>query len=64
MLSVHREFAFILNDIRNQREAAIAEMANASTETLQQISGAILAYDALLKAYSADKVIARHSDML
>lgn len=61
-LSVHPEFGYILNDILQQRETAISRMVGAPTETIQQISGAIIAYDELLKAYEADKIIKRHLD--
>jgi hypothetical protein len=59
-LSVHPEFAYILNQVKSLREENIGAMFNASSEALQQIAGQILAYDQMLKITDADRIIMRH----
>jgi hypothetical protein len=60
-LSVHKEFSFFLAQVKQLREEAIADMFNAGSDKLQQISGQILAYDQMLKMTNAEHLIVWHS---
>lgn len=55
-LSHHEAFAFFIINIKNMREEIIGEMANASVEELQQISGRILAYDDILQMVNMEDI--------
>jgi hypothetical protein len=55
-LSHHEAFAFFITNIKNMREEIIGEMANASVEELQQISGRILAYDDILQMVNMEDI--------
>ena len=44
------------------REQAIADMHNVNTETLQQISGRILAYNDILFMSESDRVFRIHKE--
>jgi hypothetical protein len=43
-----QDFLFFLNDLAETREAWIGSMHSATTETIQQISGRILAIDEVM----------------
>ena len=58
-----KQFGAFLSTIKSLREASIAEMASASTERLQQISGQIIAFDEILRLADAETIIARTSNM-
>lgn len=60
-LSVHKEFAFFLANIKQLREEAIGDLFNAPDGKIQQISGQILAYDQMLKMTDAERIIAWHN---
>ena len=57
VLSNFKQFGRILALIKSMREEAITDLGSASTERIQQISGQIIALDAILRATNADSVI-------
>ena len=48
-LANYEAFARFIYSIEAAREEVIADMANSSTEGIQQLSGRILAYDDILR---------------
>ena len=63
-LTNYEAFARFIYSIEAAREEVIADMANSSTEVIQQLSGRILAYDDILKMVNWDDLRARHSQQL
>lgn len=59
-LSNHEAFAVYLAYIKGMREQGIADMHNAPTEALQQISGRILAYNDILAMSDSERVFRIH----
>jgi len=55
-LSHHEAFAAFIFSIKNMREELIGEMANASRDELQQISGRILTYDEILQMVNMEDI--------
>ena len=62
-LANYEAFARFIS-IEIAREEVIADMANSSTEGIQQLSGRILAYDDILKMVNWDALRERHSQQL
>lgn len=64
VLSNYEHFARFINAIEQLREECIADMHEASTEALQQLSGRILSYDQILQIVDWKKLQKRHKDFL
>jgi hypothetical protein len=62
MLANHEAFAVYLQNVRQMREQAIADMHNVNTDALQQISGRILAYNDILSMSESDRVFRIHKE--
>jgi len=60
----HETFARFIKTIYELREETIAEMHEASSDTLQQVSGRIITYDQILQFVNWDALRARHLDVL
>lgn len=63
-LSNHEAFARFVYSIEAAREEVIADMAESSTEEIQQLSGRILAYDDILKMVNWTALRKRHQEQL
>jgi hypothetical protein len=50
--------------IHELREETISEMHEASSETIQQVSGRIITYDQILQMSGWDKLRLKHSDRM
>jgi hypothetical protein len=61
-LSSYSQFANLLRSVKESREAYIRALHQADTNTIQQISGRILAIDEMLDLCNAEQVILRHKD--
>ena len=61
-LANHESFSVYLQNVKQMREQAIADMHNVNTETLQQISGRILAYNDILSMSESDRVFRIHKE--
>jgi len=61
-LANHESFAVYLQNVKQMREQTIADMHNVNTETLQQISGRILAYNDILSMSESDRVFRIHKE--
>lgn len=59
-LANHEAFSVYLSYIKGMREQGISDLHNAPTETLQQISGRILAYNDILAMSDSERVIRIH----
>lgn len=59
-LANYEAFSVYLAYIKGMREQGIADMHAAPTETLQQISGRILAYNDILAMSDSDRVFRIH----
>ena len=64
VLSNYEHFARFIKVIEQLREECIADMHDASTETLQQLSGRILSYDQILQMVDWKNLQKRHKDFL
>jgi|TARA_S200002703_G_scaffold154842_1_gene158261 hypothetical protein len=64
VLHNYEHFARLIQVVRALREECIADMHEAKTEQLQQLSGRILSYDQLLQMVGADELEKRHKDFL
>ncbi len=60
----HEHFARFMQVIHNLREEAIAELHEAPTETIQQVSGRIITYDQILQFGGWEKLRQRFQDSL
>jgi hypothetical protein len=60
----HEHFARFMQVIHNLREEAIAELHEARTENIQQVSGRIITYDQILQFAGWEKLRKRFSDSL
>lgn len=58
-----QDFLFFLNELSDTREAWIGSMHSANTETIQQISGRILAIDEVL-ALAKYNLLKQHWDSI
>ena len=63
-LSQHEHFAHFLQVISELREETIAELHEASTDKMQQLSGRILTYDQILQMCNWRKLQIRFADRL
>jgi|TARA_R110000751_G_scaffold27406_2_gene72293 hypothetical protein len=63
-LSNYEHFARFISMIEQLREECISDMHDASTVTLQQLSGRILSYDQILQIVNWKKLQKRHKDFL
>ena len=63
-LANYEAFARFIYSIEIAREEVIADLAQASTEGIQQLSGRILAYDDILKMVDWDSLRERYSQQL
>lgn len=63
-LSNHEAFARFVQSIEAAREEVIADMAESSTDEIQQLSGRILAYDDILKMVDWNTLRRRHQEQL
>ena len=63
-LSNHHQFAQFLDFISSLREESIAELHEADTETIQQVSGKILTYDQILVMCKYAELKQRHSQFV
>tara|TARA_R100000231_G_scaffold132668_1_gene105260 strand:+ start:407 stop:622 length:216 start_codon:yes stop_codon:yes gene_type:complete len=63
-LANYEAFARFIYSIEIAREEVIGDLAHASTEGIQQLSGRILAYDDILKMVNWDSLRERHSQQL
>jgi len=63
-LSQYEAFARFIQSIETAREEVIADMAGASVEQIQQLSGRIIAYDDILKMVDWDRLRALHQERL
>jgi hypothetical protein len=61
-LANHESFAVYLQNVKQMREQAIADMHNVNTDALQQISGRILAYNDILCMSESDRVFRIHKE--
>ena len=63
-LSNYEAFARFIYSIEMAREEVIGDLTHASTESIQQLSGRILAYDDILKMVNWDSLRERYSQQL
>jgi hypothetical protein len=61
-LANHESFSVYLQNVKQMREQAIADMHNVNTDALQQISGRILAYNDILSMSESDRVFRIHKE--
>lgn len=59
-LKNYKEFAEFLEFIVDERESCMADMHSKDVNGIMQISGKILAYDEIIKATDAHRVIRLH----
>jgi len=62
MLANHESFSVYLQNVKQMREQAIADMHNVNTDALQQISGRILAYNDILAMSESERVFRIHKE--
>jgi hypothetical protein len=60
----HEHFARFVQVIHNLREEAIAELHEASTDNIQQVSGRIITYDQVLQFAGWESLRSRFRDTL
>ena len=60
----HEAFARFIKLIHNLREEAIEELHEASSETIQQVSGRIISYDQVLQLVNWEELVKRHSEYM
>ena len=60
----YEAFARFIKLIHNLREEAIEELHEASSETIQQVSGRIITYDQVLQLVNWEELVKRHSDYM
>ena len=60
----HETFARFIKTINDLREETISEMHEASSDTIQQVSGRIITYDQILQFVNWEALKKRHSDQL
>jgi hypothetical protein len=60
----HETFARFIKTIHELREETISEMHEASSDTLQQVSGRIITYDQILQFVDWESLKKRHADQL
>ena len=58
----HEHFARFMNVIHNLREETIEELHEATTDSIQQISGRIITYDQILQIANWDMMRERHAE--
>ena len=63
-LSNYEHFARFIKVVEQLREECIADLHEASTEALQQLSGRILSYDQILQMVNWKKLQKRYKDFL
>lgn len=63
-LSNHHQFAQFLEFLNSLREESIAELHQADTDTIQQVSGKILTYDQILVMCKYADLKKRHSQFI
>jgi hypothetical protein len=63
-LSQHEHFARFLQVISDLREETIQELHEATSDSIQQISGRILTYDQILQMVDVKKLQKRHKDFI
>ncbi len=63
-LQSYESFARFIKMVYELREETISEMHEASSETIQQISGRIITYDQILQMSGWDKLRLKHSDRM
>jgi hypothetical protein len=64
MLQNYEQFARFIGMIQQLREETISEMHEASTDSLQQLSGRIITYDQILQMSDWPLLNARFRDLL
>jgi hypothetical protein len=64
MLQNYEQFARFIGMIQQLREETISEMHEASTDSLQQLSGRIITYDQILQMSNWPLLNARFRDLL
>ena len=60
----HEHFARFMNVIHNLREETIEELHEATTDSIQQISGIIITYDQILQIANWDMMRERHAEAI
>ena len=60
----YEAFARFIKLIHNLREEAIEELHEASSETIQQVSGRIITYDQVLQLVNWEELVKRHSEYM
>ena len=60
----HEHFARFMQVVHNFREEAIAELHEAPTENIQQVSGRIITYDQILQFAGWEQLRKRFQDSL
>jgi hypothetical protein len=60
----YEAFARFIKLIHSLREEAIEELHEASSETIQQVSGRIITYDQVLQLVNWEELVKRHSDYM
>jgi len=63
-LQNHQHFAVFIKTIHLLREEAISELHNASSDSIQQISGRIITYDQILQMSNWDKLRDIHKEYI
>jgi len=63
-LHSYESFARFIKMIHELREETISEMHEASSGTIQQVSGRIITYDQILQMSGWDKLRLKHSDRM
>lgn len=63
-LHSYESFARFIKMIHELREETISEMHEASSETIQQVSGRIITYDQILQFVNWEALKKRHPDQL
>ena len=63
-LHSYESFARFINMVHELREETISEMHEASSETIQQISGRIITYDQILAMSGWDTLKSKHLDRM
>ena len=63
-LHSYESFARFIKMVHELREETISEMHEASSDTIQQVSGRIITYDQILQFVNWEALKKRHSDQL
>ncbi|MBT8448062.1 MAG: hypothetical protein KJO69_00115 [Gammaproteobacteria bacterium] len=64
VLAQYEHFARFLSAIEMAREAAIGDMCDSPTDTIQQLAGRAVAYNDILNMANWDEVKKRHRESL